>query len=307
MGNFDFGKAMKNFCDDVAHNTNAIVTSASQGVGQIGKFAGDVCNQAVSGMQSAAQNFKMPNITARDIVIAAMKVPGVKIDREKFLRSQLNGKASPRMINQAVITTPFDAGIPEKYIDKIANECINAETNKTTLLSAAAGLPGGLAMAATLPADLAQYYAYVLRILQKLAYLYGFGEFEIEPDSISDETMNELFVLLGVMMGISQANAAVAYVAKSASNHLAKKLAAKALTKTFYYPLIKKVANSVGIRMTKNLFAKGVSKAVPVVGAAVSGTLTYTTFNAGARRLKDKLKQVEKIDEKDLKVPDNVF
>lgn len=162
-------------------------------------------------------------------------------------------------------------------------------------------------MAATLPADLAQYYAYVLRILQKLAYLYGFGEFEIEPDSISDETMNELFVLLGVMMGISQANAAVAYVAKSASNHLAKKLAAKALTKTFYYPLIKKVANSVGIRMTKNLFAKGVSKAVPVVGAAVSGTLTYTTFNAGARRLKDKLKQVEKIDEKDLKVPDNVF
>ena len=50
--------------------------------------------------------------------------------------------------------------------------------------------------------------------------------------------------------------------------------------------------------MTKDIFAKGVSKAVPVVGAAVSGGLTLATFAPMAERLRKHLAESELADVK---------
>ena len=51
---------------------------------------------------------------------------------------------------------------------------IRSERLKVSGISAALGTPGGAAMAATIPADIAQYYGCMLRVAQKLLYLYGF-------------------------------------------------------------------------------------------------------------------------------------
>lgn len=80
------------------------------------------------------------------------------------------------MVDAAVERGPIAAGVPQGIIDKLAKGSIDFETTKVTAISAAAGLPGGTAIAATIPADLAQFYAHVLRIAQKLAYLYGWDE-----------------------------------------------------------------------------------------------------------------------------------
>jgi len=45
------------------------------------------------------------------------------------------------------------------------------------------------------------------------------------------------------------------------------------------------ILSAFGVKMTKDVFAKGVSKAVPVVGGVVSGGLTYATFKPMAKRL----------------------
>ena len=45
-------------------------------------------------------------------------------------------------------------------------------------------------MVATVPADIAQYFGYVIRVMQKLAYLYDYEDFELNEESISDNTMN---------------------------------------------------------------------------------------------------------------------
>ena len=55
--------------------------------------------------------------------------------------------------------------------------------------------------------------------------------------------------------------------------------------------------------MSKKIFANGVSKVVPVVGAVTSGALTYITFNAMAEKLrkhlaKDDLANIEVYKEK---------
>ena len=183
-------------------------------------------------------------------------------------------------------------GIPREKINEIADQVIEYETNKVSAISFAAGIPGGFAMAATIPADVAQYFGFLLRVMQKLAYLYGFQEFELSENNISDETMNQLLIFLGVMFGVNGANQGVKIIAETAGNKVSKTLAQKALTKTTLYPIVKKVATTLGFKMTKDVFAKGVSKVVPVVGGAVSGGLTYLTFKPCAIKLKDNFKSL---------------
>lgn len=78
------------------------------------------------------------------------------------------------MIEKAVSSTPLRAGIPQELINGIADEVIQYERVCVSGISTALGMPGGVAMAATIPADIAQYYGYMLRATQKLMYLYGF-------------------------------------------------------------------------------------------------------------------------------------
>ena len=68
-----------------------------------------------------------------------------------------------------------------------------------------------------------------------------------------------------------------------------KKIPLKALTKTLYYPIVKSIAKAFGAKMTKEVFAKGVSKAVPIIGGVVSGGLTFVTLRPMGMRLADTL------------------
>ena len=104
-----------------------------------------------------------------------------------------------------------------ELIDKIADEVIKHERNCVSGISAALGMPGGVAMAATIPADIAQYYGYMLRATQKLMYLYGFPAINLdEKDQTFDsETMNTLIICLGVMYGVAGANNALKAMAKA--------------------------------------------------------------------------------------------
>lgn len=137
-----------------------------------------------------------------DFMKKIIRLKGVRIDRAHFLRSELKKKGVSNFdVDFAVSTTPVTAGICESIIENVAKEVIDFETKKSTALSFAAGLPGGAAMAGTIPADITQYYVHAFRVMQKLAYLYGWQSFLDECDDVDDETLYEMGVLLGVMMG----------------------------------------------------------------------------------------------------------
>ena len=71
-----------------------------------------------------------------------------------------------------------------------------------------------------------------------------------------------------------------------------KKLPQQALTKTFYYPIIKAIAKAIGIKMTKSVFAKGVSKAIPILGGFVSGTITFATMRPMGMKLVNEFDEI---------------
>ncbi|MBT1091690.1 hypothetical protein [Streptomyces sp. Tu102] len=228
------------------------------------------------------------------VLVGSAKLPGVRIHREAYLRRALARYCSEDEIRKAIAETPAAAGISIDVLDRAANDSIRYETTKVSALSAAAGLPGFMALPATVPADMAQYFGHMLRIAQKLAYLYSWPDlFSDDGDDVDDATMGVLTLFFGVMFGAQSANAAVGKVAGMMAEQVAKKLPQKALTQGVIYPIVKKVAAYIGVQMTKQTFAKSVSKAIPVVGAAVSGTLTFATYRPMAKRLKKHLSDSE--------------
>lgn len=230
-------------------------------------------------------------VDIQDIIILAIKLPGVHITRESFLRKELFKNYPPEVIDDAVARTPALAGISEADIDRIADEVIKFERNCVSGISVALGVPGGAAMAATIPADVVQYYGYTLRAIQKLLYLYGFPEIDSDGEGISldSETINRIVVCLGVMNGVAGANNAVKALAKALSVGVEKKLIAAALTKGTLYPILKSTLKWFGVKLTKEIFAKTVKNAIPVVGGIVGGGITFLSFKPCCMRLKDVL------------------
>ena len=134
---------------------------------------------------------------------------------------------------------------------------------------------------------MAQYFVFMIRIAQKLAYLYGYPEI----DFIDDASMSELIIFIGSMFGIKEANMALKTLTDMVAKNLPKKLMRQALTKGTIYPLIKNIAKKLGLTMTKEIFANSVGKAVPLVGGVVSGGLTFATFMPCSYRLKKELEK----------------
>lgn len=272
---------MASVADKVGKTTTDIVAKTTEGV--------DKTKDAV--LHAIDQNGD-GEIGIDDVIIMGLKVPGIKINREEFLRKELFKRFPKEVIDNAVAYNPLHAKIPQEDIEKIADEVIQYERVCVSGISAALGTPGGVAMVATIPADIAQYYGYMLRATQKLLYLYGFPQIDVEEDGqpIDTETMNTLIVCMGVMYGVAGANNALKAMAKALGTGVEKQLMKKALTKGAIYPIVKSVSKWFGVKMTKEVFAGFFKKAIPVVGSVIGGGLTYATFKPCCEKLRNVLK-----------------
>lgn len=229
-------------------------------------------------------------VDTEDIIILGLRIPGVHIDREEFLRKQFMKNYANDVIQDAVKFNPAHAGITVEEIDNIADQVIQYERNCVSGISLALGAPGGVAMVATLPADIAQYYGYMLRAIQKLLYLYGFPEINVENGvNIDDETMNLITLCLGVMYGVEGSVASIKILSNALGKGVEKKLLQKALTKGIFYPIVKKISRWFSVCMTKQVFAGFFRKAIPVVGGVVGGGITYLSFKPCCDNLKKSL------------------
>lgn len=234
-------------------------------------------------------------IDIEDIIIVGLRTPGVRIDREEFLRKELFKNHSSEVIDDVVKFNPAHAGIELEEINKIADEVIQYERMCVSGISAALGAPGGAAMVATIPADIIQYYGYMLRATQKLLYLYGFPEIDVEEEGqkFDSETINILIICMGVMYGAAGANNALKAMAKALANGVERKLLNMALTKGTIYPIVKSVASWFGKKMTKEVFAGFFKKSIPVVGGVIGGGITYLSFKPCCEKLKQSLQNTK--------------
>lgn len=184
---------------------------------------------------------------------------------------------------------PIEAGMNIDTLNKVAKSLIEKRTLQSTGVSFAAGLPGGFTMAATIPADTLQFYGVSLRLAQELAYLFGYKDLWEDGKVDGERVRGELTLFLGVMFGVGGTASALKVLSTKVAQQMLKKLPQKALMKTIYYPIIKKVAATIGIKITKKTFAQGISKVIPLVGGVISGGLTYASMKPMGTRLRNTL------------------
>ncbi|GAB3127523.1 hypothetical protein GCM10027289_05030 [Tsukamurella serpentis] len=225
--------------------------------------------------------------TVLQTVGAVANLPVVRVDREAFLHKQFSGSPHLQVILEQGPQTVYTVD----SLRRKARTVVKDSAAKTSLASFATGLPGNPAiMVAAGSADVAQYFAFAINLSQKIAYLFGEDElFDGGGADLSEAAQVRIIAYLGAMFGASGAAALVSQTSKVAGANVGKKVAAQALTKTAWYPLVKKVGALVGKQVTKKTVEKTITKAVPVVGGVISGGLTYATFRPMGHRLADVL------------------
>lgn len=219
--------------------------------------------------------------TALDIIL---KLPGIKVSRRDFFH-----RVSPKEDIDRLLAIGPVAYFGKAELDRMALKQIERITLRSSAMSFAAGVPGGLAIAATLPIDTAQFYTLELRLAQELGYLYGREDLWLKRENGDKEGKKTLILYLGVMLGVSGTGAVLRSLSSRLSERALERIPKKTLEETIYYPLIRKIVRLFGVKLSKSSFARGISKAVPILGGAVSGGITYTTMKPMARRLQKTL------------------
>jgi hypothetical protein len=207
------------------------------------------------------------------VLRAALSLPGARTSREDFLRRELSKHFSPGIVEKAIATRPAVVGIPSSSITSIAKSCIGWHRAGITTVSFVAGVPGGWWIAGTVPADMTQFFWHIVVILQKLAYLYGWPELTQPDGQLDDETLLIFSIFIGVMFGAGTAAKLLSDLAERVGEQILKRLPQEALTKWGLYQLAKQIAMWIGIKLTKESFARFLSRAIPIISGFISARL----------------------------------
>ena len=200
------------------------------------------------------------NLDVPATIQKVLAIPANVIDREEFLQEAIGEYVSEDMCRVAIEKNTVHAGIRRKLIDTIADQVITGEVTAASGLSVAAGSTW-----ATLPADIVQYFGFVVRIAQKLAYLYGYKALNLKADEeglIAEDDLAMLTRLIGVMFGAEEE------------------------------------AQKVSSKMGRLTLAKGAAAPVPILGGVLSAGMTYATLRPNANRLKKTLSELYEANEK---------
>lgn len=223
---------------------------------------------------------------ALNVLNESLKLPFIKVDRSDFLTKTFSSKIDdmPKLFKEGP-----QAFFSKEELDRIASNVINSNVLKSSSISFASGLPGGVAIAATIPADMAQFYGYSLKLAQEISYVYGYQDIWTNQDELTEDAKNTLILYLGIMFGVSSAGSTIRILSNKLALQALKQLPNKTLTKHLYFTILKKVLAIFGTKLTKATFAKGVSKVIPVVGGVLSGSMNYLSLKPMANKLKDEL------------------
>ena len=226
-------------------------------------------------------------VALENIITSAVQIPGVKVDRKKFLAETFANHDV--VLDDIFELGPIEAGISKEDLSKLANKLILSRTGQSSIASFVAGIPGGLAMAATVPLDVLQFFGMAIRLAQELSYLYGADDLWQNGQLDDEKVKNQLLLYCGVMFGVSGAVSGVRVLSTQIAKTTLKKLPQKALTKTFWYPMIKQIGKAIGVKVTKSTVAKGISNAIPVIGGVISGSMNFASMLPMANRLQSTL------------------
>jgi len=220
--------------------------------------------------------------------------PGVKVEREEFLRHTFKRK-TPTEIQKIIEMGPIQAEISRNEIKMIAKEAAKRDEITSVVLSFATGMPGGVAMFGTITADVLQYYANVLKIIQKILYLYGWDTDVYDSrGGMDDAAFNAVVLCFGTMFGVKAASTAFVKIGQKAVDKTARYFLLKnAIAKGASGKIARTIIAEMGGKTTMKMMTKGVMKAVPVIGGVTSAAITWVSIKPAISLLINKIEKLQ--------------
>lgn len=266
---------------------NKLQKGARDVAGMITDTANDAVREVRDLAVESAEEIRGALPSLEEVLAQAVLLPGASVSREEFLKKALKGY-SPVVVDRAIAHTPVRAGIPLGKIRRLAGKALGREARRTTVASMAAGLPGGMAAAATIPADLIQLYAHLVRAIQMLSYLYGWRDACYVRVGAMDPALSKLLIVfLGAMAGDERADAELKRLAPLREGDAGTVLAAVAQSDA-----VDGIAQGLEGRMAHRMTGQVVGKSVPLAGAVISGTISYGGFSDMWKHLRDVLEAI---------------
>ena len=227
---------------------------------------------------------------ATKLMTGLLTIPGAKVDRQDFLETVLSPYVKDKeKLKNLENVKPWSI-VSHEALDKIAAERVSSRKKFVTTASFAAGLPGGLGLLGTIPADFLQYNYHLLVLSQELAYLYGFPEFYDEKGNATEVTVQALIVMFfGIQTAVGNAGREGAeQLIKMLAKGAPKRIATMKWGNTFLFKAIQGIAKWLGVKGGQSIGKKeigaAVGKAIPVVGGFVSAGFSYLTFTLDSKR-----------------------
>lgn len=235
--------------------------------------AADAYREAIDDVRSQLPTFD-------EIVGQAARLPGVPISRAGYLAEAFGSKYQAKTA-LAIETTPARAGMSNRQIAKLAKSTLGREARRTTIVSIASGIPGGMAAAATIPADLIQLYGHLIRAIQELTYLYGWRDLvHLDGSEPDPATRAALVLFLGSMARVERANGILGWLASMRSSGYSDGMLRDILLGEECQAAVEETALTLGDNITRRLTGRIVDKAIPLVGAVISGVVTKGDFGS---------------------------
>ena len=142
----------------------------------------------------------------------ALRVPGVRVDRERFLLRQARGLLPDDGARRRVLTEGLAAVLTEPEMRALGLRRVLQLTAWSSSAAVVSALPAGpVAMTAGAGADVMQQLVFGLRLSQELAYLYGhrLSGTDHEGAPPTDAELEQLLLLFGGLLEVEGAAAAV--------------------------------------------------------------------------------------------------
>lgn len=225
-----------------------------------------------------------------NIIRQLLKLPGVKVNRTDFLLKTFEKQIKSKDEKINLLKNGPVAMFSQEVIEEHAKKIIMGTTHRASMMSFAAGLPGGFAILGTLPADTIQMYAMTLKMAQELSYLYGSEDIWTEGREVDTEAEDKLIVYLGAMLGVNTAASATRLLSNTMTKVLLEQTGQQAIHQGIIHQVAKKVLKTLGVKSSKKGLSSGMAKLIPLAGGVFSGGLTYF----GVKPMGFKLNQVLK-------------
>lgn len=203
-----------------------------------------------------------------------------QIDRVEFLSKTYN------LSEEDIRNGNFSFSLDGKK--RFAKDRIKSNVRKSTGLSFASGLPGGIAMAGTIPADIIQNLVFMIRLIRELAYIYEYEDLINQNGTVSDG----LILFLGTMFEAPGAAALLRVSSSHAEKFISQETSTSKSQRDYWVPFIKSISKAVASKTIKRKgLASAASKTIPIVGGIASGGLTAFTIKIRSQSIKQRTDQ----------------